>query len=293
MAHQVARLVRAQHLHQSVALLHHLLSPIIAIKTVVRDHRRFSFSSISSSRRGIDFRSQSLKLRQNPVHSDTNEDEDEDESESELPTKKSRNQKKREAKRAVKWGMDLATFTAPQIKQILKLASLDRDVFEALVLVKRMGTDVREGRRRQFNYIGRLLREVEPDLMDALIQAMKDGDHSKLQTISNTDWIMEDDVEEWDDAESEAEGQSDYIDTASRWFEGLINKDVGITKEVYSIHCVEFDRQELRKLVRRVQSMKDNQQTPEENAEGDGALVRAERSLTRFLRSLAKQLAEE
>ncbi|KAK9151086.1 hypothetical protein Syun_009395 [Stephania yunnanensis] len=38
-------------------------------------------------------------------------------------------------------------------------------------------------------------------------------------------------------------GQSDYIDTASRWFEGLINKDVGITKEVYSIHSVEFDRQ--------------------------------------------------
>ncbi|KAK9164490.1 hypothetical protein Syun_005392 [Stephania yunnanensis] len=234
MAHQVARLVRAQHLHQSIALLHHLCSPIIAIKTVVRDHRRFSFSSISSSRRGIDFRSRSLKLRQNPVHSDTNEDEDEDESESELPTKKSRNQKKREAKRAVKWGMDLATFTAPQIKQILKLASLDRDVFEALVLVKRMGTDVREGRRRQFNYIGRLLREVEPDLMDALIQAMKDGDHSKLQTISNTDWIMEDDDEELDDAESEAEEWSvlrgdvwlrhlarDRVTTSIRLLDGL------------------------------------------------------------------------
>ncbi|KAK9129481.1 hypothetical protein Sjap_009968 [Stephania japonica] len=183
MAHQVARLVRAQH-HQSIALLHHLFSPIIAIKAVARDqHQRFSFSSISSSRRRIDFRSQSLKLRQNPSHSDTNEDESE--SESELPTKKSRNQKKREAKRSVKWGMDLATFTAPQLKQILKVVSLDRDVFEALMLVKRMGTDVREGRRRQFNYIGRLLREVEPDLMDAMIQAMKDGDLNKLQTISN------------------------------------------------------------------------------------------------------------
>ncbi|KAK9134529.1 hypothetical protein Syun_013859 [Stephania yunnanensis] len=123
------------------------------------------------------------------------------------------------------------------------LASLDGDVFEALVLVKKMGTDVREGQRRQFNYIDRLLREVEPDLMDALIQAMKDGDHNKLQTISNTDWIMENDDEELDDAESEAEGQSDYIDTTSRWFEGLINKDEGITKEVYSIHSVEFDRQ--------------------------------------------------
>ncbi|KAK9160539.1 hypothetical protein Syun_006880 [Stephania yunnanensis] len=94
----------------------------------------------------------------------------------------------------VKWGMDLVTFTAPKIKQILNP-----------VLVKRMGTDVREGRRRQFNYIGRLLREVEPDLRDALIQSMKKGDHIKLQTISNTDWIMENDDEELDDAESEAE----------------------------------------------------------------------------------------
>ncbi|KAK9162339.1 hypothetical protein Syun_003241 [Stephania yunnanensis] len=53
--------------------------------------------------------------------------------------------------------------------------------------------------------LSRLLREVEPDLMDALIRAMKDGDHSKLQTISNTYWIMEDDDEELDNAESEAE----------------------------------------------------------------------------------------
>ncbi|KAK9151824.1 hypothetical protein Syun_010133 [Stephania yunnanensis] len=157
--------------------------------------------------------------------------------------KKSRNQKKREAKRAVKWGMELATFTAPQIKQILKLASLDGDVFEALVLVKRMGTDVREGRRRQFNYIGKRfdIRFLVGWLRPQLILAMKDGDHKEAWTISNTDWIMEDDDEELDDAESEAE--SDYIDTTSRWFEGLINKDVGITKEVYSIHSVEFDRQ--------------------------------------------------
>ncbi|KAK9093376.1 hypothetical protein Syun_028287 [Stephania yunnanensis] len=132
--------------------------------------------------------------------------------------------------------MDLATFTAPQIKQILKLASLDGDVFEALVLVKRMGTDVREGRRRQFNYIGRLLREVEPDLMDALIQAMKDGDHSKFQTISNTDWIMEDDDEELDDAKSEAEVHYVFMLHLSKpHLYGLMIKMLGKSMEVLEV----------------------------------------------------------
>lgn len=30
---------------------------------------------------------------------------------------------------------------------------------------------------------------------------------------------------------------------ATRWFDGLINKDVDITNEVYSVRSVEFDRQ--------------------------------------------------
>ncbi|KAK9092609.1 hypothetical protein Syun_027520 [Stephania yunnanensis] len=117
-----------------------------------------------------------------------------------------------------------------------QLASLDGDVFEALVLVKRVGTDVREGRRMQFNYIGRLLREVEPDLMDALIRAMKDGDHNKLQTISNTDWIMEDDDEELDDAESEAEVNYVFMLHLSKpHLYGLMIKMLGKSMEVLEV----------------------------------------------------------
>lgn len=37
--------------------------------------------------------------------------------------------------------------------------------------------------------------------------------------------------------------QGSYIDVVTRWSEGLINKDVNITNEVYSISNVEFDRQ--------------------------------------------------
>src|SRR4051812_17441970 len=43
-----------------------------------------------------------------------------EEEEQEDSSLKSRNQLKREAKRAVKWGMDLASFSPPQIKRILR-----------------------------------------------------------------------------------------------------------------------------------------------------------------------------
>lgn len=35
----------------------------------------------------------------------------------------------------------------------------------------------------------------------------------------------------------------EYMNVATRWFEGLISKDIKITKEVYSVQSVEFDRQ--------------------------------------------------
>ncbi|KAF3794178.1 hypothetical protein EJ110_NYTH07787 [Nymphaea thermarum] len=208
----------------------------------------------------------------------------------ETPANKSRNEKKREAKRAVKWGMDLAQLPPPQIKLILKAAALEQEVFEALMLAKRLGPDVREGKRRQFNYIGRLLRDAQPELMDALIQASKDGDTGRFQSLCGKQtWPMnpEADVEfEDDDLQEECD---DYLEIADRWFVGLVDKDSSITNEVYSLHSVDFDRQELRKLVRRVQSIQSNQ-LREENMEGpDESLAGAKTSLSRFLRSLAKK----
>ncbi|VVA14917.1 PREDICTED: UPF0307 [Prunus dulcis] len=144
--------------------------------------------------------------------------------------------------------MDLSSFSTPQIKRILRVASLDQDVLDALILVKKFGPDVREGKRRQFNYIGKMLREVEPDLMDALIQATKDSDESKLQALSGPETLSIDDNEEQEEAEEtdyEEEEEGSHIDVATRWFDGLINKDVQITNEVYSISNVEFDRQEI------------------------------------------------
>ncbi|XP_072988731.1 uncharacterized protein [Typha latifolia] len=235
--------------------------------------------------------------------------------------KKSRNELKREARRAVKWGMDLAKFSTPLIKRVLSVASLEREVFDALMLVKKLGPDVREGRRRQFNYIGQLLRKAEPELMDALIQASKDGDNSRLFALSGEDsWSVDDDDGE-EEATHDKEDSKEYMEMATRWSGGLICKDSSITNEVYSIHNVEFDRQvesvnytwspkkwektllqdasllsykqELRKLVRRVQSVEEGSLVDDSDAEHDAKLNKAKKPLIRFLHSLARKALSE
>ncbi|KAJ4759838.1 kinesin-like protein [Rhynchospora pubera] len=206
---------------------------------------------------------------------------------SRLADRKSRNELKREAKRAVQWGIELSKFSIPQIKRAIKVASLEVEVYEALMLVKRLGPDVREGKRRQFNYIGSLLRNAEPDLMDALIKAYKDGDTSRLLSLTGANsWSTEgEEVEEVEEASDEV--VEEHVEVATRWLEGLICKDPSITKEVYAIHNIEFDRQELRRLVKKVQSVQEGQ-----GDDSAAALDRAKRPLVRFLRSLAKRIDE-
>lgn len=243
----------------------------------------------------LDLQTRGIKLLPTQLLSELQESESNTDSESQDTDNKSRNQKKREARRAVQWGMELATFSIPQIKLILRAASLDQELFNAIQTVKGFGPDVREGKRRQFNYIGRLLREVEPELMNSLIQATKDGDQRTLKelcpaVVAVTE--VDKEVEVIVDFEEEEEEEGDFIAVASRWSAGLIDKDPNITKEVYSIYTVEFDRQELRKLVRTVQNIESRQLTEENKADSEAALVGAKKSLTRFLQSLAKQMEQ-
>lgn len=133
-------------------------------------------------------------------------------------------------------------------------------------------------------------------MMDALIQASKDGDQSRLQALSGLDTrVVEEDGEEdeanEEDYEEEDEESNTYIDIATRWSDGLINKDIDVTNEVYSVQSVEFDRQELRKLVRKVHSIQGYQAIIKE--EEDVALLGAKKSLFQFLYTLAKQLPTE
>ncbi|KAI3988998.1 hypothetical protein MKX01_033034 [Papaver californicum] len=191
--------------------------------------------------------------------------------------------------------MELANFSEPQIKRIVRIASLEVEVYEAIMLAKRLGADVREGKRRQHNYIGRLLRNADAELMNALIQATKDGDMDTLEALSGlaTKTITEDEPM-LEDFEYEKEEEADlYSDLATRWCEGLTSKDSDITNEVYFIHSVEFDRQELRKLVRKVHSIEERQLNSENEGTFDKALIGARKSLFDFLHSLTKQLPSD
>ncbi|KAH0684136.1 hypothetical protein KY290_019453 [Solanum tuberosum] len=202
-----------------------------------------SFTASPSGYRQAHFRSgAALKSRESPLPLDQSESD----SDSDEKTRKSRNEKKREARRAVRWAMDLAKFSAPQIKRILRVASTEQEIYEAVMLAKRLGPDVREGKRRQFSYIGRLLREVEPELMDGLIQATKDGDQTKFQALSGSELSATEDIDEEveeTEYEDDEESSEDDIVLADRWFDGLVNKDVDISKEIYSLSEVDFDRQ--------------------------------------------------
>jgi len=86
------------------ALYHHLLLPPTSSPESTTNIRRFSLSASRGKLRRAD----------SPLPTAPEEQADED------AAIKSRNQLKREAKRAVKWGIDLSSFSPPQIKRILR-----------------------------------------------------------------------------------------------------------------------------------------------------------------------------
>uniref|UniRef100_A0A9I9CHP9 Uncharacterized protein n=1 Tax=Cucumis melo TaxID=3656 RepID=A0A9I9CHP9_CUCME len=282
--------------------VHHFLSlsPPWVAKRIYS--RRLSLATVHSARREVQYESKGLRLSKAPALAKSQEDESINDDDSDV--RKSRNQLKREARRAVQWGMDLATFSTSQIKRILSVTSLEKDVFDAIMLVKRLGNDVREGRRRQFNYIGKLLRDAQPDteLLDILIQATKAGDHKILQRLCAS---VDDEVSKSVHEEEEEEEEGPHVDVATRWFDGLISKDNIITKEIYS-QTVEFDRQkhfihvmkrqikELRRLVRKVHMVEERKAAIEENGdEVNAAITNARKPLARFLYRMAKQLPSD
>ncbi|XP_051124360.1 uncharacterized protein LOC127246818 isoform X3 [Andrographis paniculata] len=225
--------------------------------------------------REVHFRSRGLKSRDVAAPFDV--EESEDESSDSSGAKKSRNERKREARRAVRW------------------ASLEQEVYDALMLVKRLGRDVREGKRRQYNYIGRLLREVEPELMDSLIQATKDGDQNPFKKFASEEALSDDGEEEGEEEVSDEHEEEDPLSVAVaiRWYDGLIAKNTTITNEIYSLQDVDFDRQELRQLVRKVHASLEAEASLEDHGKPITAAVKARRSLMQFLQHVAKQLPDE
>lgn len=123
MAHVVRPLLQWPRWHLSCCshkVLHHLFtasSPLF-LNNCRSYHQLLRFSSsFPFSYRNFRSRSGALRFRDLPLPIDSAESDGES---SDGHLKRSRNVKKREAKRAVRWGMELANFSPPQIKRILK-----------------------------------------------------------------------------------------------------------------------------------------------------------------------------
>lgn len=156
--------------------------------------------------------------------------------------KKTKGQKKREASRGVDWALQLSAFTTSQLRQAVRWGDLQEEVFDAVTLLKRIGRDGKNARRRQLNLIGGMLRSADPDLMEAVIKATKDGDVHGLFSKSTES------VDSLNDEETVKEGH--IKDMVDRWFQGLLSGDSDVSAEVYSIRSLDFNRQELRRLVK-------------------------------------------
>ncbi|KAL2631950.1 hypothetical protein R1flu_016636 [Riccia fluitans] len=218
----------------------------------------------------------------------------------------SRNASKKQSARAREWGRELATLSPAQLRQACKWASLDEDVHDAVMLVKNLGTSqkVKHGRRRQYNYIGGLLRDVDPEIMESVLKATKDGDVEGLVFVpSNEPDFLDDEFEE-EVEDEEAQLQDDVtLQLAETWRNGLVVKDRAVEDEVYSIYDVDFDRQELRKLVREVWkheikslriSVSEEVEEGQESSEAEVTALRSKReraeiALLHFLLKLVKE----
>ncbi|KAF3335101.1 hypothetical protein FCM35_KLT21705 [Carex littledalei] len=125
-------------------------------------HFLFPFSRTSSYSLS---QAQALRPVVSPSDRDAIDWEEERSKAARLADRKSRNELKREARRAVQWGVELSKFSPSQIKRALKVASLEKEVYEALMLVKKAEV----GPRRKVQ----LVQEGQSNDAAALMQAKR------------------------------------------------------------------------------------------------------------------------
>ncbi|KAL9271186.1 hypothetical protein AKJ16_DCAP21960 [Drosera capensis] len=62
---------------------------------------------------------------------------------------------------------------------------------------------------------------------------------------------------------------------SDKWYDGLVDKDITISNEVYYLETVDFERQALHKLVRKVHSLQDRYDNTEDGKEKENATLAA------------------
>lgn len=124
------------HCCSCVTLNHLLFSTSLPLSTKPTPNRSsYSYPRIHLATRGVHKLVRGLRPRDAPP-APSDLDGNSSGSDSDSITYKSRNALKRDARRAVRWAMDLASFSTPQLKLIIRVASLDQDVLDAVMLVK-------------------------------------------------------------------------------------------------------------------------------------------------------------
>eukprot|EP00850_Spirogloea_muscicola_P014449 SM000104S09319 [mRNA] locus=s104:29630:30918:+ [translate_table: standard] len=88
---------------------------------------------------------------------------------------KSKNQRKREAQRSRGWGERLVELSPRELQLVASWAELPDEVVDAVQLARSIGRGGKNGWRRQLGFVGGLLRDADPALMEASMKAARDG----------------------------------------------------------------------------------------------------------------------
>ena len=91
----------------------------------------------------------------------------------ELKPQKSKNQQKREAEAAQALGTELVDLPASQFKALIEKLELPEKLHEALAACRSI--KAREGRRRQLQFIGKLMRTIETAPIEQKLAELKRG----------------------------------------------------------------------------------------------------------------------
>lgn len=208
-----------------------------------------------------------------PTSSGIEKEDDADDEDYSLDSedKESKGQSKRRSLQARHWGVQLASLSQTQLQLAVRWAKLSDEVYESIMLVKALSPKARNGKRRQFNYIGGLLRDVDPVLMDLVLKAGKGGDPPSTFDSSPVNEPNELDFSDETIPAKISQEEMAAQKAAGRWLEGLLSGDEVVTHEVFSYSGdVYLDRQELRKLIREAQQSKDMESALEESHSENG-----------------------
>eukprot|EP00897_Mesotaenium_endlicherianum_P002111 jgi/Mesen1/1928/ME000146S01012 len=191
------------------------------------------------------------------------------------------NRRKRVAKRAKDWGLELIDLGPKELQHAARYADLSEEVVDAVKLAKMLGRGGKNGWRRQISYVGGLLRSADHDLLESAVKSARDGglggfmppagaSMTTLEASSmgadGTDDEEEDDDDDEEEEEQDFQGAPSSSSTSSsssalsssrgrqlearKWMQGLLAGDKHISELVYALNDPLFDRQQLRRLVR-------------------------------------------